>query len=84
MLIVEKIKRVASGFDSYPESIRKELLTRFGCDGSKGNFIIEGQYHNDLIKEIRDFISSNDGMFRVYKLWYCRITNKWRLVYGYE
>lgn len=81
---VNKIKRVAPGFESYPKNIRIKLITEFGCDGVKGNFIIENEYPEVLIKKIRDFISSQDGMFRVYKIWFNENIKRWRLVFGYE
>jgi len=81
---VEKIQRVAPGFGSYPDEMAKELRTKFNCNGAKGNFEIEGEYPEGLIKTIRDFISSEDGMFKVYKMWYSEPIKRWRLVFGYE
>jgi hypothetical protein len=81
---VDKITKVAPGFSNYPEKIRRELITRFGCDGTKGNFFIESECSEDIIKKIRDLISSEDGMYRVYKMWYSEPIKSWRLVFGYE
>jgi hypothetical protein len=84
MIRVDKVSKPAKGFGSYPKEINDELIKRFGCNGSKGNFEINGEYHHGLICSIGRFISQCDGMYQEYQLWFSEPINSWRLVFGYK
>jgi hypothetical protein len=79
---VEKITRLVTGNNPYPEIMRKELIKRFGCDGQNGNFIINGEYPHSLIITIGHFISKHHGKLDQYKMWYSEPIKSWRLVFG--
>lgn len=79
---VEKITNAITGNNPYPEIMRKELIERFGCDGQNGNFIINGEYPDALIRTIGHFISEHDGKLNQYQMWYSEPIKSWRLVFG--
>ena len=79
---VEKIKKPLNVWNPYPSAIKRELIQRFGCDGTGGNFIIDGEYPDSLIKTIGSFISKHDGSLTEYQIWFSEPIQKWRLVFG--
>ena len=79
---VDKIKKPITGYYKYPSLTKKELYERFGCDGENGNFVIKGEYNEELIKTIGYFISPHHGPVGEYQIWYCKPIHSWRLVFG--
>lgn len=68
----------------FPESAKRELFDRFGCEGDCANFTIDGEYNNNLIDSIGKYCSMYCGNITVYKMWYCKAIECWRLVFGYN
>lgn len=79
---VEKITKSITGYNPYPETMRKELIERFGCAGQNGNFEITGEYTDELIRTIGDFISKHHGKLNQYQMWFSKPIQSWRLVFG--
>jgi len=78
---VDKITKYAKG--DYDHETKQYLLNNFGCDGIRANFIVEGEYPKHLVEGIAKYISKFHGKLNVYKLWFAKEINSWRLVLGY-
>lgn len=79
---VEKVTRLITEYNSYSQKMRKKLIERFECDGKNGNFIIEGEYPDSLIREIGLYLSEQHGILNQYQMWFSGPIQKWRLVFG--
>lgn len=79
---VEKINNAIVGNNPYSETMKRELIDRFGCDGQNGNFIINGEYPHSLIQTIGQFLSEVHGKLNQYQMWYSEPIKSWRLVFG--